>query len=583
MPWQTSLVLTTKKRRTMKTKTIFKMLAAAMLMPAMLLTTACSSDDDAIINNNETPAKKGYTLPVTINVTRQSEAATRATYTDNGNKTGSLSFSSGDKLFVTGAWEDDDENYYCYAGMLDYVSDGTFSGTIITETEWTGTTEGLLGGASATLLPAGYGEYGYLSIADEGTYDAYLSENSNKAFATSKATAVEQFSYELDNKYSSGFELIPANAILNFTINGLDASTEVDVSFSYPNYPDPIVVSGKVTTDGDGTATFAIGIKYRDNLNDCTLTVGGNAIALPADKEVEAGKIYNVSRSVTLAPAYPLLSAATTSDIGKVVCAAGHLHDAKTAVPDGCTAVGILGKVTETGHGLILALKDATKQTWNTINGWESVTTFAGTTLKVLPDAAARGTNLTSYTKLGETTVSNWAVAQKSDYEAIFQNLGSAIHDDEGYTYDAHVNAYITTGVGGTAISGNYWSATEDVEDVDYPWEFASAYWFNSAKSSDYNSVRPVLGFGGEATPALLQLTVHESSYSPGVGDHIIYYASGETWGEAIANHPTENAGWSIKSEDGLDFVYYGENQVYYSEVGVFSDDPIDANDYYEF
>ena len=50
--------------------------------------------------------------------------------------------------------------------------------------------------------------------------------------------------------------------------------------------------------------------------------------------------------------AYTLLSAATTADYGKVVCAAGHLHDAKTAVPDGCTAVGILGKVTTTGHGL---------------------------------------------------------------------------------------------------------------------------------------------------------------------------------------------------------------------------------------
>ena len=292
----------------MKTKTILKTLALAMLMPAMLLTTACSSDDDAIINNNETPAKKGYTLPVTINVTRQSEAATRATYTDNGNKTGSLAFSTGDKLFVTGAWEDDDENCYFYAGILDYVSDGTFSGTIMTQTEWTGTTEGLLGGASATLLPAGYEEYGYLSIMDEGTYEAYLVNNYGKTFAPSKTTAVEQFSWESTQKYSSGFALTPSNAILNFTINGLDASTEVDVSFSYPNYPNPIVISGKVKTDGDGTATFAIGIIYRDNLNDCTLTVGGNAITLPADKEVEAGKIYNISRSVAPAAAVPVTS-----------------------------------------------------------------------------------------------------------------------------------------------------------------------------------------------------------------------------------------------------------------------------------
>ena len=75
-----------------------------------------------------------------------------------------------------------------------------------------------------------------------------------------------------------------------------------------------------------------------------------------------------------------LLSAATTSDVGKVVCADGHLRDAKTAVPAGGTAVGILGKVTETGHGLILALQDATAQTGNTIiNVWTSTTDYAST------------------------------------------------------------------------------------------------------------------------------------------------------------------------------------------------------------
>ena len=192
------------------------------------------------------------------------------------------------------------------------------------------------------------------------------------------------------------------------------------------------------------------------------------------------------------APAYTLLSAATTSDYGKVVCAAGHLHDAKTAVPDGCTAVGILGKVTETGHGLILALKDATAQNWNTINGWTSVTTYAGTTLKLLPDDAARGINLTSYTTLGATTVSNWAMAQKSDYNTIFTNLGSTKSDSDGTTYDDNVNAFITTGVGGTAISGPYWSAT--VHGGNYGWYFYSNYWDRCTKTVSC-SVRPVLGF----------------------------------------------------------------------------------------
>ena len=193
------------------------------------------------------------------------------------------------------------------------------------------------------------------------------------------------------------------------------------------------------------------------------------------------------------APAYTLLSAATTDDIGKVVCAAGHLHDAKTAVPDGCTAVGILGVVTSTGHGLILALQNATSQTWDNINGWESVTTYAGTKLKVLPDDDARDTNLTSYTTLGETTVSNWAVAQKSDYEAIFTNLGSTTGDSDGMTYDANVNAYITD-AGGTAISGSNWSATEDRDEANYACDFESEGWNGIVKTADL-SIRPVLGF----------------------------------------------------------------------------------------
>ena len=191
---------------------------------------------------------------------------------------------------------------------------------------------------------------------------------------------------------------------------------------------------------------------------------------------------------------YPIALSAVTSDyIGSVITSDGNVYPAKTAVPAGKTAVGILGKVTETGHGLILALQNATSQKWNTINGWESVTTYAGTTLKLLPDDAARG-SLPSYTTLGSTTVSNWCVAQKSDYEAIFTNLDSATGDDDGNTYDAYVNAYITTGVGGTAISGWYWSATDHVTETDTGWTFESDSWKWQWKNNT-NNLRPVLGF----------------------------------------------------------------------------------------
>ena len=103
---------------------------------------------------------------------------------------------------------------------------------------------------------------------------------------------------------------------------------------------------------------------------------------------IEAGNYYQTT--LTMSPRYPLaLSSATAEwDLGAVACDDGYLYMEKKDVPSGKTAVGILGKVTETGHGLILALQDAPSQNWYTINGWPSVTTFADTELKQLPEEA---------------------------------------------------------------------------------------------------------------------------------------------------------------------------------------------------
>ena len=251
---------------------------------------------------------------------------------------------------------------------------------------------------------------------------------------------------------------------------------------------------------GDGQAqALPIGGLKGDGSETVTLTYTGR---------LKVKGVKATSDAAAAEAAYTLLSAATTADCGKVVCAAGHLHDAKTAVPDGCTAVGILGKVTETGHGLILALQDATAQTWNTINGWTSVTTYAGTTLKVLPDDAARGTNLTSYTALGETAVSNWAVAGDTDYQAIFKNLGGAIDDWESYVLDNNVNAYITTGVGGSALDGEYWTAwtSEELQEGDAVMFYINEW--NADNRNNSKKIRPVLGFGGEAAAAKESATV---------------------------------------------------------------------------
>ena len=256
-------------------------------------------------------------------------------------------------------------------------------------------------------------------------------------------------------------------------------SNKFDITFNAANAN--TIEAGKATVKVGETAATVTEGKLKAVKMGSTVTITTK----------EGYKFRKVEAKKAGAATYTLLSAATTADVGKVVCADGHLHDAKTAVPDGCTAVGILANVTDTGHGLILALQNATIKNWNSINGWTSVTTYAGTTMKVLPDDAARS-SLTSYTTLGETTVSNWAVAQKSDYEAIFTNLGSTKKDNDGTTYDANVNAFITTGVGGTAISGSYWSATDKYDDN--AWVFFSNYWDGDDKEYSH-SVRPVLGF----------------------------------------------------------------------------------------
>ena len=307
----------------MKTKYIFKALALAMLMPAMMLTTACSNEDD-VVNNTENIANKGYELPVTVNVTRQDAATTRASF--DGSK---LNFSTGDKLFVKG-------NDYSaggagfFAGTLTWQSGGTFSGTILTENAYSGTIDALFtplsNNALATLLPANYGNYPYLSFTNKDTYSASVNYDATKTFATSKATAVEQFSFEVGGYTSgTGFALHPANAILNFTITGLAANTEVDVALSRGT---DFTISGNVTTDDSGTATFAAGVSFGTDLNDFSLTVAGNPITLvSSDKVLAAGKIYNITRNAIPGA---LVGKFSVSNTKKVYFSKGNLQYTKS-------------------------------------------------------------------------------------------------------------------------------------------------------------------------------------------------------------------------------------------------------------
>ena len=400
----------------MKTKNIFK----ALVLASVLL-SACGKNEIA-------DDFKGYPLPVTVNVSRQGdEPATRATYNESTKK---LEFSAGDKLFVYGS----QNNAGKFAGTLDYDAvSGKFSGTVTTQYEYTGTIDNLMETVNAFLLPAGYESYGFYSVSGSG-YEATVTEVDTKAFALTKAAAVEQFSYEVAYSYSSGFALAPMNAIVSFTISGLTANKEVAVSFDTDGAG---VISGKVTTNATGVATFAVGVYLDCKLENCTLTVDGNNIAMPT-KTTEAGHIYNISRSAAAAAEGHALSA---SAVGEIVGTDGKAYAVgdKDNLPTGVTAVAMVAYKSGS-NGLAIQLNDSPEK----MNWAQAKTNAEG--LTVVPGGT-------------------WRLPSKDDWQNMF--VGCAVSGDATVP-DANDQMNPIAGfkakIAATGItwkSSTYWSSTE--------------------------------------------------------------------------------------------------------------------------
>ena len=455
----------------MKTKKAMKKIThigMAALVAMGMLGTSCNKAESPEIETPETQKDNIVTLTTTVGFAADGTKALAIDYTA---KTLTKTFAVGEQVVLT--YEDQDGN------NQNTVSQALTAGDISADGK----------SAKLTFALTNPRADGYISYQYPASESNFYAQNGTLTDVATRDYAAYDGSFAGTNLPTSA-TLDNEIAVVAFTLYKSDGTTDITNTITCMT----IEVSGVTYTITPSGLDKIYVAMWPEDGSEITITAtdgSKNYTKTLTGKTYEAGEFYQQGLKMAEAAAYKLLSAATAEDIGKVVCAAGHLHEAKTAVPAICTAVGILGKVTETGHGLILALQDATSQNWNTINGWTSVTTYAGTTLKVLPDDAARG-SLTSCTALGTTAVSNWAVAQKSDYEAIFTNLGSTTGDGDGKTYDANVNAYITTGVGGTAISGMNCSASERYDgNVCF---FESAYWNYGSKATSRN-VRPVLGF----------------------------------------------------------------------------------------
>ena len=449
----------------MKTTKLFFMAALA------LMTAACSNDD----NDLTTPQpQKAEGITITAQLAPKTDGATTRAVSDGGTK-------------IVVEWAENEHIAILYTvGSTKKVADAEITAVdgsgaaTITFTVDGGTTND----TPCTLVyplsaakddKSGVKDAATLLAAQDGTLNANLDVRVGEGTIQTTTPGLT-----VTTQPAAQF------AIFKFTLSGpsIDATHPLVIKDNASNTTITTVTPASTATSVYVAMPAAASKAYK-----FVVITADNKYIKSGTATIEAGKYYRTP--LTLEPRYPL--------VGAVACSDGNLYMEKNAAPSGKTAIGIVGKVTETGHGLILALHDATEQTWYTINGWNSVTNYAGTTLKQLPDEALG--SLTSYIILWPTIsnpiiVSSWCVAQKSDYEAIFQNLGSTTVS-YGYTYDDNVNAYITTGVGGTAMDDSYWSATEYEYDNLCAWFFSRGYWFgrtNGVKSNSC-SVRPVLGF----------------------------------------------------------------------------------------
>ena len=512
-----------------------KALAMAMLMPAMLF-TSCGKDKEVTPTIDDDTVKDGYELQVTVNVTCEndntpagSSKTMRAEYNGESNK---LEFSTGDKLFVMGS----QASAGSFAGTLDWVSDGNFSGTITTKNEYTGTADALLSGASsasATLLPAGYGSYGYLTIKNSG-YNAYIETAQDYAFATTKAAGVEQLSLEKAATYSNGFALSPQNAILNFTITGLTPNSGVTATLKVEVMSDFInLVSGSVTTNAAGEAIFAMGVTGDTyDIQYLSLSIGGNTIDITNSSiTLVAGKIYNITRSTI---AYPIdLGDATSVCVGNVVTTDAKVYPTVAdATAASKTAVAIIAYVGSVGSvdasngsykGLAIALSDANggntcqwaevsvncvSQTDNlaTALSYKNGITCTGTLTSDghsshnhTAAAAATSNNSTA----APTGTSGWFLPSMGQWNLIVQGLatmktGTAVTTDLGEeandNYKASNLNSVITRAGGTGFGGyGYWSSTEKTNNRAWYMYFQDGSVSSGTKGAMH--VRSVLAF----------------------------------------------------------------------------------------
>ena len=181
------------------------------------------------------------------------------------------------------------------------------------------------------------------------------------------------------------------------------------------------------------------------------------------------------------APAYTMAAAATTSDKGKLICTAGHIH---VYGEDAACTAGRVAKIIYVGptghatynHGLALALEDmSTLLTWDN-SGANN-------------DGKTAAEWCSAWNTSKPVTDAEWLLASKDQWNYMLgtNGAGSSTTLLDGFT-----------SVGGSNLeSKDYWSSTEYESNTDEAWMFNFGYdcWYDYPKGTAYPQVRACIAF----------------------------------------------------------------------------------------
>ena len=317
-----------------------------LVMAAALTTTfaACSNDDN---DTPDTPAAPAKSVTITVGAGITDDNATRSAITtgtdSNGKTTRTLTFTTGDKLFVRANYGSYDaieygDVYYEHVlrGYLTMVGSPSADGLSASFTgeleQWDrsgnstdGYTYSKAGSITVTYTdPLGDAAKTYATLVHNGTTEGAEGDYTDYGWSISyyynvynKLTTGDDAVNTLMTKYldvSSSSEGTGYNAstksfalsdagntsIVNCTINGLSASTTYSVTYVVgTGEDDKIALSPSVTTDGSGTAHFAFfgdesasthALTFKSGSETKTASLGNKSLG-------QAFKIFNVTRT----------------------------------------------------------------------------------------------------------------------------------------------------------------------------------------------------------------------------------------------------------------------------------------------